>query len=215
MATLQQILDDIRVRLPMSTATFTDTVIIGWINSAQNEIWRYMASTEMASIDVINGQSVYNMESDMRIDMIKSVQVSDSTTIDGTEEYITYDYCGPDDELSGNQYYDALGQIGFYPEFSTSEGGKKIKITYEASPVALSTDTLTTVPSINTEFQDVLKFRAMKNIAQSGNAPDVELANNYQAEEDSIMKKIKMDYFKRRFRKPRKTWDYRANWYKG
>jgi hypothetical protein len=55
----------------------------------------------------------------------------------------------------------------------------------------------------------------MKVIAQSGNNPDVELANNYQQEEAEIMKKIVMDYHKRKFRKPRDTYRRSESWWKG
>ena len=215
MPTVQQILDDVRMRLPASTNTFTDGKIIEWFNTCQGEIWRYMASTELYEFDTIASQSLYNLPSNCAFDMIKSVQISNSTVIDGTEGYATYNYAGPDDELSGNKYYDALGQIGIYPKPSTSGTGYSVKITYEASPIQLSTNTLATVPSINTEYQDILKFRAMKNIAQSGNAPDVELANNYQREEDSLFNKIKMDYYKRKQRIPRSTWSYKSGWWKG
>lgn len=213
MPTLQNLLDDIDARLPN---TYTNTQKISWINSHQLEIWRYLASTELYEFDTVAGQSIYTMASDMRIDMIKSVLVSNSTTIDGTEGYTTYNYAGPDDEFDGSAYYDALGSLGIYPVPSTATGtGYNVKVSYEPSPVALSTNTLTTVPSINTEYQDILKFRTMKIIAQSGNNPDVELANNYQREEDSIMKKIIMDYNKRKFKKPRNTYRRSESWWSG
>jgi len=213
LATLQQLLDDIDTRL---VNTFTATQKISWINSHQLEIWRYLASTELYEFDTVAGQSIYAMASDMRIDMIKSVLVSNSTTIDGTEGYTTYEYAGPDDEFDGSAYYDALGSLGIYPVPSTATGtGYNVKVSYEPSPVALSTNTLTTVPSINVEYQDILKFRTMKIIAQSGNNPDVELANNYQREEDSIMKKIIMNYNKGKFKKPRNTYRRSEAWWKG
>ena len=215
MPTVQQILDDIKSRLPYSTVSFPDSRVIDWMNQCQNEVWRYMASTELYEFNTIASQALYNLPSNCAFDMIKSVQVSNSTIIDGTEGYTTYSYVGPDDELSGNKYYDALGQVGIYPKPSTSGTGYSVKITYEASPTQLGTGTLNIVPSINAEYQDILKFRAMKNIAQSGNAPDVELANNYQREEDSLFNKIKMDYYKRKQRIPRSTWSYKSGWWKG
>ena len=213
MPTVQQLIDEIDARLPN---TFTNTLKIGFMNSFQNEIWRLLASTEIYEFDTIAGQALYTVASDMRIDMVKSVLVSNSTVIDGSEGYTTYEYAGPDDELNGSNYYDALGSFGIYPVPSTATGGGyNVKISYEPSPVQLSTGTLTTIPSINAEYQDILKFRAMKVIAQSGNNPDVELANNYQREEDVMMKKIKMDYHKRKFRKPRDTYRRSEGWSNG
>lgn len=206
MPTVQQLINDIKTRLPYSTSAFTDSFVIEKMNDFQNEIWRYMASTELYEFDTVASQAIYSMASDMRIDMIKSLQVSNSTTIDGTEGYNAYEFAGMDDEFTSNHYYDALGSLGIYPVPSTAGSGYNVKVWYEPSPVQLSTNTLSTVPSINAEYQDILKFRAMKVIAQSGNNPDVELANNYQREEDIIMKAIKSDYYKRKHRKPRSTY---------
>ena len=216
MPTVQQLINDVRTRLPASTSTFTDSVVIGWFNDAQNEIYRYMASTELYEFDTIAGQSLYNMASDMEIDMIKSVQVSNSTTIDGTETYATYGYAGPDDELSGNVYYDALGQVGLYPKPSSDTGtGYKVKVTYESSPVQLSTNTLSTVPSINDEYQDILKWRALRDIAGSGNNPDSNLVLYYQGLYDKIYKKIRIDFYKRKAANPRTTYPMSESWWNG
>ena len=213
MPTIQQILDDIKSRLPYSTASFPDSQVIDWINTCQGEVYRYMASTEIYEFNTVADQALYSLSTSIAFDMIKMVQVSDSTTIDGTEGYNKYKFAGFEDELSGMQYYKALSNMGLYP---TPEGtGYNVKITYESKPTSLSTNTLGTVPDINNEYQDILKFRAMKNIAQSGNAPDVELANNYQREEDSLFNKIKMDYYKRKQRIPRSTWSYKSGWWKG
>ena len=55
----------------------------------------------------------------------------------------------------------------------------------------------------------------MKVISQAGNNPDIELANNYQLEEDSMLKKIRMDYHNRNFRKPRDTYRRSEGWSNG
>jgi len=216
MPSVQQLLNDVRTRLPASTATFTDGVVIGWMNDTQNEIWRYMASTEVYEFDTIAGQALYNMASDMAVDMVKSLQISNSTTIDGTETYTTYGYAGPDDTLAGNKYYDALGQVGLYPVPSSDTGaGYNVKVAYESSPVQLSTNTLSTIPSINDEYQDILKWRSLRDIAGSGNNPDSNLVLYYQGLYDRIYKKIKTDYYKRKAANPRGTYPRSEGWYSG
>ena len=216
MPTVQQLLNDIRIRVPSSTDTFTDGVVVGWMNDTQNEIWRYMASTESYQFDTIAGQAIYNMASDMKIDMVKSLQISNSTTIDGTETYTTYEYAGPDDVLSGNKYYDAFDQIGLYPVPSSDTGsGHKVKVTYEAAPTQLSTNTLTTVPGINNEYQDILKWRVCRDISGSGNNPDINLYSFYQGLYDKLLKAIKMDYNKRKAANPRDTYPRSEGWYNG
>lgn len=215
MPTVSQLLTDIQTRLPYSTNSFTDGTVIGWMNDTQQTIWRYLASTDIYEFDTVGGQAIYTYASDMKPDKIKSVQKSNSTVIDGAEEYITLTYCGPDDELSGNQWYDAEGGIGIYPTPTTDEGGYSIKITYEPAPVALSTNTLSTVPSINVEYQDILKWRVCRDIAASGQHPDVDLANNYAAMYNALFDRIRMDYEKRKARLPRSRWDYGAKWWTG
>jgi hypothetical protein len=170
----------------------------------------------MYEFDTIAGQAIYSLPSDCKPDMIKSIQVSNSTVIDGTETYTTYDYAGPDDELTGYQWYNALDNIGLYPvPSSDSGGGYNVKITYEKSPTQLSTNTLSTVPDINTEYQDILKWRVLRDIAASGDAPDVELANNYQRNYDEISHKIRQDYYKRKAKNPKTRWSYKDGWWQG
>ena len=216
MPSVQQLLSDIRIKTPSSTATFTDGVVIGYMNDAQNEIWRYMASTEIYEFTTIAGQALYSMSSDMAIDMIKSLKISNSTVIDGTETYVDYEYAGPDDVLSGNKFYDALGLIGIYPVPSSDTGsGYSAKITYEAKPVQLSTNTLTTVPSINDEYHDILKWRACRDIVGSGNNPDTMLASYYQGLYDKLFRLIKMDYNKRKAANPKTSYPRSEGWYNG
>jgi len=175
-----------------------------------------MASTEVYEQDTVAGQAIYSLPSDCAIDMLKAVQISNSTTIDGMETYATYDYAGPDDTLSGNKYYDALGQIGIYPVPSSDTGaGYNIKMTYEASPTQLSTNTLSTIPSINTEYQDILKWRPCRDIAGGGNNPDMNLYNFYQGLYEKLFKRIKMDYNKRKAANPRNTYPRSEGWYNG
>lgn len=213
MPTVQQLLDDIDSRLPNA---ISQSRKITWMNDTQNEIWRYMASTEVYEITTIGGQALYTLASDVATDMIKNVQVSNSTVIDGTEGYGSYDYAGPNDELTGQQWYDALGQIGIYPAPTTDESGYNIKVTYEASPTQLSTGTLATVPDVNVEYQDILKWRVLRDIARSGSAPDVELANNYQADYDEILRRVRMDFYKRKLRNPQgPQWSYQRGWWNG
>lgn len=216
MPTVQQLLTDVGTRLQYSTSAFTDATVIGWMNDTQNEIWKWMASTDQFQFSTVAGQATYDMASDMRLDRIQSVQVSASTVIDGTEQYLTYSFAGQDDELVGNQYFDALGQIGLYPVPSTANGtGYNVKITYEPRPVQLSTGTLSTVPSLDTDYQDILKWRVLRDLCFSGRDPDTDLGNNYEALYQEILDRIKMDYYRRRQASPRLQRPYNAGWFRG
>jgi hypothetical protein len=215
MPTVQDLLDDVRRRVPASTDTFTDSVVIGWFQDTQLELWRYMASTEDYEFDTQAGIAIYPMASDMRIDMIKSFLVSNSTVIDGTEEYTTYEFSGQGAELTGYQYYDAFGQLGIYPAPTSDGSGYRVKVFYESAPATLSASETTTVPSINVEYQDILKWKACQDIAGSGNSPDLTNAAYYQALYDRLFLRIKMDYAKRKAQNPSDNYRRSESWWQG
>ena len=211
MATLQQLLDDIDARLPN---TFTATQKITWMNDCVGEVWRYMASTKLHTTVTVSSQANYELPTGIEFDKIKRVEVANSTA---GETFNEYTYKGDDDTKTDYSYLKNVTTDGtrlqLYPTPDTAD--YPIKIKYEAKPTVLSTNTLSTGVQINSEYQDILKFRAMKVIAQSGNSPDVELANNYFMEELEILRKIRTDYYKRKQKLPKSRFDYRQNWYKG
>lgn len=210
MPAVTQILSNIDARVPNVTSA---TQKVAWMNQAQDKVWRFMASTELYEFNSVADQGVYTLPVAIAADMIKSVQVSASTKIDGTESYMTYEYCGSDDVLAGSQYYNALGNIGIYP--TPAKSGYNIKIYYETKPVTLSTNTLGVTPSLNPEYQDIYEYFVCKQLVQSGNAPDIELANNYESEVKEITKKVQMNYYKRKAKNPKAKVSYKDKWWKG
>jgi len=214
MATIGSILSDIALRLPHSTATITDAVKIGWMNDLRDEIFKFAASTQEYMFQQTSGVSEYAMSTNMEFDMIKAVYVSDSTVDTSTAKYTLYPYVGPEDDL-GNNYSKARGStIGDILLPTPSTSGVFVKVIYESKLTTLTTSS-SDIPQLNPSFQNIYKFRVMKNICQTGNNPDVELANNYQREEDAIMKKIKQDYYLRKSRKPTDTYKRSESWWSG
>lgn len=210
--TIQQVLNDINLRLPNTIPT-TDK--INWINDCVREIWRFMASTKLHTTTLTADQAIYAMSTDMAFDKIKSVLVGDSTVQTSTVNYTPYKLVGSDDELIGNNYFDALGGIGVYPVPTTDDAGKPIKIIYEAiAPIATTTN-LSSVLQINPEYQGVVKSNLWKNIARTGNNPDIELGNDYEADEKEYMHKIRHDYYQRKAKSSKSKFDRRENWWKG
>lgn len=214
MATVSSILSDVALRLPHSTVTFTDSVKVGWMNSLQDEIWRYATSTKAYFFQLTSGVTDYAMATDMAFDKIKYVALSNSTVNTSTALYTEYTYVGPQETL-GDNYSKAWGStIGDILLPTPTTSGYFVKVIYENKPVTLTT-AATDVPSLNSEFHDIYKFRICKNIAGSGNSPDVELKNNYEAEENEILSKIRMNYYYRKAAKPKSVFSYRENWYQG
>lgn len=216
MPTLQKILEDIKIRIPYSTDTLTNSRVIGWINDCQNEIWRYMASTEIYKFNIVAGQSIYNLPLNCKVDMIKSVLVSDSTVDNGNESYTPYKYAGHDDEVEGNIYYEVTDRIGIYPSPSTDLGtGYVGMIVYESSPTQLSENSLSVIPDINEEYQDILKWRACRDIAGSGHNPDDHLRDYYNSLYEKLLKKIRTDYYKRKAKNPKENYRRSESWWNG
>lgn len=211
--TFLQILNDIDTRYPNQVASSDK---IRWINDTVRETWKWMASTKIYTSTAVDSQAIYPFSTDMRFDKIKTVMVSDSTARSTTELYEEYKPAGMDDELSGDCYYKAGNGFGLYPVPTTDDAGKAIKIIYEpVPPVYSSTTDTTSVPLINIDYADVLKWRPLRDVAGAGNSPDIEMVNNYQANYNEIMKKIKMDYYKRSAKTPKSRWSYKESWWSG
>lgn len=214
MPTIAEIIADINLRLPHSTGTYTNAVKVGWMNDLQREVWRWVASTNTTSITASTTAASYTLASNITPDQIKRVQVFDSGT--STGGFTDYAFADETNRESGNWYMES-GQFILYPAATTS---LLVKITHVDKPIDIALSTATTTnyvdSALDAEYHDLYKWRVMKLIAQSGNAPDVELANNYQANEDEMMKRIKMRYYKNQQKMPKsKPWSYKQGWYQG
>jgi len=221
MATLSQIISDVALMLPYSTATFTDAVLVGWMNDCIGETWRFGASTSEYMFQQTSGVYEYTMSTDMTFDKIKYVGLSDSTVDTSTCTFTKYTLAGIDDDLESNQYYKArgstIGDVGLYPTPTTS--GYYMKVIYESKPPAYSTGGMsTTIPAINTEYHDLLKHRLCKKLALSGVSgknPKTDLFALHRDAENEIFGKMRMDYYKRRQQNPKAKWSYKEGWYEG
>ena len=211
--TFLQILNDIDLRYPNTVASSDK---IRWMNDAVREVWQFAATTNLYTTTAVAGRAIYPLSTDMRFEKIKAVFVSDSTARSSTEEWTQYELVGLDDELSGNQYYKAGNGIGIYPVPTTDEAGRGIKIIYEPMPAMYSsTSDTTSVPAFNPDYVDIIKWRVLRDIAGSGVSPDVEMVNNFQASYDEVMRKLRMDYYKRWQKNKNRRWDYRSGWWTG
>jgi hypothetical protein len=212
MSTLRQLLADIDTRLPNGIAQASK---VRWLNNAQNEVWRWVASTEMYTFNTVSTDYLYTLTTNIRLDEIQAVRVSNSTVNDGTEDYFAYQFCGVDQPLVDCSWYTGMGehQLGLYP--LPDESGYRVQVTYRQYPAQLTTDLLDNALTIDEEYEELLATRCMEIIAKAGNAPDVGLGNNYEMDYKERLKSLKMDYYKKRQRQPNNPWDYTRGWYRG
>ena len=211
--TFSQILNDIDLRLPNAVASSDK---IRWLNNTVSEVWKWVSSTRLYSTTTIAETAIYPLSTDMRYEKIKGVFKSDSTARSSTENYTEYFPVGVHDTLAGNKYYKAGNGIGIYPVPTTNQAGYALKVLYEAiPPIYSSTTDTTSVPRMGLDHVDVLKWRVLKDVALAGNAPDVTLANSYDAAYEKTMQAIKMDFYRRKTKTPDKKWNYKSGWHNG
>ena len=208
--TLQQALDYINEILPNR---INSTTIIMFINQEQRKIWHSLTSTNMYEFETSSGVSLYSLPTDCELEYIveNGIQISDSTgAVTSTTLWNTYDYAGADEELTGSRYYEALDNFGLYPV--PEQTGLKGRIRYQERPTLFaSTDTGISF-NLDEDWIDFIKFKVMSRIAKSGNNPDVELANNYEADAIEIKKDLEMRKKKEEVKTPRYRYSYKDGW---
>jgi hypothetical protein len=203
MSTVQEILTDIDVRIPNS---FTNAQKIGWINEILLQIYKYMNSDEkeMCTFLTVLDQLTYLLPLNLTLDEIITVSISNETTISSDTVFTVYEFKGPNEELNGNNYFDALnGLIGIYPIPDTT--GYTVNILYEKKPDLLSATALTAIPGIDEKYHNILTFYCCNVIAKSGNNPKVTLSNNYAVDFNNAWEIFYKDYMKTKIKNPLKA----------
>jgi hypothetical protein len=206
--TVQEILSDIDLRLPNKFAISNK---IGWINSGLKRYGQWIPSTALHTFNTTDDQAYYSYTTGMDPDRIQKIEIASSAS---STSYNEYTFAGQNDALEGARWLNEATTNGMmlriYPTPSTTV---EVKIFYEAQPAAVSqsSDTL----GVSDEGIDLIKYNVMKVIAQAGSAPDIDMANNYDQEERDELKRIKMNYYKKKQRLPKQTKTYTNSFWKG
>lgn len=212
MATLQDVLTYIDTIYPNKMATQTK---INIINDEQRKVFKFMNPTGMATITTIADQFSYSVPADCQVDLIQQLLVTSSTeAVAADTAFNNYEFAGLDQDMaSGNFYYEAFGKVGLYPV--PDKNGYTGRIIYSKRPVLFATIADAAV-EFNTEADwiDVIKFRVIARVAKSGNNPDVELGNNYEADANEMERRLKMDRANKKMRNPRQRVSYAEGWNK-
>ena len=210
MATLNNILDYVDMLYP-NTLSVANKIEI--INRVQRYIFKYMATEGIYGFDSIINEPFYSLESsDCTIDLIKNVEVA-ATTLPVTTAtvFIDYKFAGRSDNLeNGYYFYDAYGTLGLYP--IPDKSGYSVRIIYDKRPIILASSDGGTTLNLEADFISYIEKKTCAEVAKCGSYPDVEMANNFEADSQEFERRLKMDWYKRRAKNPDKTWSYKNDW---
>lgn len=209
--TLGQVLTYINEVLPNALNT---TTIITFINDELRGIWKDATSTKIGEFNTVSSQYYYSLPTDCDFDMISEngLYIATSTGVPtSTFTYNKYSYAGDDEELDGYKYYFVPG--GFMGVYPIPDKNYNAKLKYQARPTLFSsTNDSTTYFDIDQDSIMYLQDKVMAKVAKSGNAPDVDLANNYEMDAEEKKRKIRYEHRRERAKSPRIRWSYKEDW---
>jgi hypothetical protein len=188
------------------------TTIVTFINQELRMHWEDLTSTNYYEFDTVTDQAIYALPSDMEFEMIaeNGVLIANTTaTVSSTTVFEDYEYCGPEDELIGSRFYDAIGSIGIYP---VPNNGYPARIRYQERPTLFASTDTSVQFNIDQDYVDLIRYRVMAMVARSGNAPDVDLANNYMVSAMEVERRIKMRNAKKRAKISQSRISYQEGW---
>lgn len=198
MATVQELLEDIDIRIPNA---FTVKQKITWMNQAMRILFKYMNDTAVTTFTTVENQSTYLLPTDCLLDQILIIEITSDSVVTNQSVFVKYYFSGLLDDLSGNKYYDALnGNFGLNPIPDTT--GYNGRIYFRKNPIYLSESNLSAVPEVNPDYQIALEYYVLSVIAKSGHNPDVELANNYTMEFNNIISLMFKDKMEKQVKNP-------------
>lgn len=196
MPTITELKSWINNKYPKSVSIYsTDALLATDLNDAQDEVFidldnrlgnDYKIST---SIVTVANQLAYDLPSDCIITNIVKIEVANSSG-----EYEEYKKIGIAEYLPYGKYY-TRGEIGkfnlYFDRAAITTSDLTIKIYYYPSPATLSSSSMSTVPSLNVKYHNLLKYKLAQKCSSTGENPDVEIANYYEMLYQEYLAKVK------------------------
>lgn len=205
--TLQDVLTYIDTLLPNSLTTATK---VGLINAEQRKVWEHMTPDTMYEFTTVNGQRTYTLPTNVSIDMIleNGVLIASSTeAVSDDTVFQPYSLAGYDEDMTGSKFYDAFGTLGLYP---IPDNGYPARLLYQEYPTIFASSDTAVQFNIDQDYVDLIKFKVMARVAKSGRFPNVDLANNYEADATQLERKMKTRMANKRAKTPRTRWSYKS-----
>lgn len=174
--TVEQVLDDIQVRLPHEYDT---NRLMIWINETMKKIYKDLAIQEQYSFTTSANKELYVLPQDCSIDMIDSVTISNKArSQDNPYDWGSFEELKsylPNEKMVEKGYYDGReGSIGIYP---VPKDVRKVDIYYLKKPKMVTK--LEDYIELDDNYVDLVKYNVLSIIAMSGHNPDIEIANEY------------------------------------
>lgn len=181
MATIQQLLDDIKLRYKH---TFTNDQVLVWMNDEQQELFDILEVDSVPyAFTTVAGKYLYPIPSDVDIDRIKvlSVQINDQSPASFQEmDFIEND---PGQETSIGEYWYTLMQNNFYLNVpGGTVDNRTVYVYHDSQPTTISSSSLNIEPSTPIRWQEILKLGTLERICAA--RKDVVMKNNFAAEKE-------------------------------
>lgn len=177
MATIQQILDDIKLRY---RHTFTTDQVIVWANEEQRELFEILELDSVPfSFSTVAGQYLYPIPLGVEKDRIKVMTYQ----INATTDFIEIPFRENDNNqyVSESDYWYTILENNFYLNIpSVPLDNRTIYIYLDQQPEAISSVNLNVEPAVPVRYQEILKLGVLERIAAA--RKDVAMKNNYAAD---------------------------------
>ena len=164
--------------------TETDADKVEFLDQLQRQLYRKIEIPEkIEKISTTADISLYTLPSYIVPNRIKSVSI---TKLDGTES-TNYEFREDGQEVVYNCHYIINGidsnTLGIYP--TPTEAGYML-INFMDSPNTLDSGNMNTVPRFFDDYQMVFVYKLASELAKLQR--DIDLANNYEAEYDALLR---------------------------
>lgn len=204
MPTVQQIIDDIKVRVPNS---FTNAQIIGWLNEGMRKLYKYMNSTTFEAFTTVANQSIYLLPENCTFDQVLEIELTTDLIVTVDSLFTSYTYAEMFEKMQSNKFFDGLSNnFGLYPIPTVT--GWNGRIFFGNKPQLITSNDLNYIPEINEDYQDTIKYYALSIIASAGRAPNISLSNIYKIMFNDMMSAMFKDRIEKQIKTPKKN---RAN----
>lgn len=176
MATIQQLLDDIKLRY---RHTFSTAQVMVWMNDEQRELFETLETDSVPfSFPLVGGSYLYPIPDGVEKDRIKvmTIQINDNDFVE--VPFIENDNNKPG--MIGNYWFTIIEDNFYIQTPGEPVDGRLVYIFLDAQPEDMSSDNLNVEPSVPVRYQELLKLGTLKRIASA--RKDIAMRNNFDAE---------------------------------
>lgn len=203
MPTVQEILNDVKVRYPGVTA-LTDANLLNFGNEILRKIWKWMEESEIYRFNIIADQANYSLPTDgLDYEKIDVIEIATDSSLESFEEYYWKGLLA-ESEASNYFYKITSTAFGIYPvpTETISNGGV---IFYGKKFTLMSTGDLTAVPAANEDYHSLIVNYICMKAAESGNNPDAESRNNFAISFNDDWSRLMFDWTRKKCMLPKEN----------